>query len=150
MSIFFQVDGNLGKHTPDLDLHNPEDCKTFESLLLFADVILYGFRPGSVYYLGYGPNQILDLIKDRKRGIVYVGEDCLGHYGEWASRPGSQQIGRLRDRHYLETWSGPDEPVVPILPMSDYGTGCMGIIAALTGFHKRADSAVLTTGNALS
>lgn len=30
------------------------------------------------------------------------------------------------------------EPIVPPFPMSDYGTGCAGAIAALTGLYKRA------------
>jgi hypothetical protein len=33
---------------------------------------------------------------------------------------------------------GLDEPVVPPFPISDYGTGCMGAIAALTGLYYRA------------
>ncbi|KLU92900.1 hypothetical protein MAPG_11755 [Magnaporthiopsis poae ATCC 64411] len=33
---------------------------------------------------------------------------------------------------------GLDEPVVPPFPISDYGTGCMGAIAALTGLYRRA------------
>lgn len=33
---------------------------------------------------------------------------------------------------------GLDEPVVPPFPISDYGTGCMGAIAALTGLYHRA------------
>lgn len=33
---------------------------------------------------------------------------------------------------------GLDEPVVPPFPISDYGTGCMGAIAALTGLYNRA------------
>jgi hypothetical protein len=33
---------------------------------------------------------------------------------------------------------GLNEPVVPPFPMSDYGTGAMGAIAALTGIFKRA------------
>lgn len=32
---------------------------------------------------------------------------------------------------------GLSEPVVPPFPISDYGTGCMGAIAALTGFYHR-------------
>lgn len=32
---------------------------------------------------------------------------------------------------------GLDEPVVPPFPISDYGTGCMGAIAALSGLHHR-------------
>ncbi len=31
-----------------------------------------------------------------------------------------------------------EEPVIPPFPMSDYGTGCAGAIAALTGLYKRA------------
>ena len=33
---------------------------------------------------------------------------------------------------------GLNEPVVPPFPISDYGTGCMGAIAALIGLHHRA------------
>lgn len=32
---------------------------------------------------------------------------------------------------------GLDEPVVPPFPMSDYGTGCIGAIAALAGLYLR-------------
>ena len=32
---------------------------------------------------------------------------------------------------------GLNEPVVPPFPISDYGTGCMGAIAALSGLYKR-------------
>ncbi|KAF9741610.1 hypothetical protein PMIN02_004176 [Paraphaeosphaeria minitans] len=137
---FFQVDGNLGKHAAELNLREPTDRKVFEHLLQSADVILDGYRPGSLKRLGYGPNQIIQLVKDRKRGIVYVAEDCFGHVGPWSSRPGWQQIA---DCVSGVAWAqglgmGLDEPVVPPFPMSDYGTGCMGTIAALTGLYKRA------------
>jgi hypothetical protein len=33
---------------------------------------------------------------------------------------------------------GLDEPVVPPFPISDYGTGCIGAITALTGLYHRA------------
>jgi len=33
---------------------------------------------------------------------------------------------------------GLDNPVVPPFPISDYGTGCMGAIAALSGLYHRA------------
>lgn len=35
---------------------------------------------------------------------------------------------------------GLSEPVVPPFPISDYGTGCIGAIAALTGLYRRAVS----------
>lgn len=137
---FFQVDGNLGKHTAELNLCDSRDRKTFEDLLQSADVILDGYRPGSLERLGYGPKRIVELTKHRQRGIVYVAEDCFGHVGEWASRPGWQQIADCVTgvAWYQGLSMGLNEPVVPPFPMSDYGTGCMGIIAALVGLYKRA------------
>ncbi|KAF2634879.1 CoA-transferase family III [Massarina eburnea CBS 473.64] len=137
---FFQVDGNLGKHTADLNLRDDNDREVFETLLQSADVILDGYRPGSLKRLGYGPSQIIELTKKRGRGIVYVAENCFGHVGNWSSRPGWQQIA---DCVTGIAWAqgvgmGLNEPVVPPFPMSDYGTGCMGTIAALTGLYKRA------------
>ncbi len=35
---------------------------------------------------------------------------------------------------------GINEPIVPPFPISDYGTGCMGAIAALSGIFNRATS----------
>ncbi|EDU39515.1 CaiB acyl-CoA transferase carnitine dehydratase [Pyrenophora tritici-repentis] len=139
---FFQVDANIGKHTTDLNLKESRDREVFEELLQSADVVLDGYRPGSLERLGYGPQQLLDIARRRNRGLVYVAENCFGHAGPWSSRPGWQQIA---DCVTGVAWAqgeamGMDspEPVVPPFPMSDYGTGCMGTIAALVGLHKRA------------
>ncbi|EAT80802.2 hypothetical protein SNOG_11758 [Parastagonospora nodorum SN15] len=137
---FFQVDANIGKHTVDLNLKDAGERKIFEDLLQSADVVLDGYRPGSLNRLGYGPRQLVELAKRRGRGFVYVSENCFGHTGPWSCRPGWQQIA---DCVTGVAWAqgqamGLDEPVVPPFPMSDYGTGCMGTIAALTGLYKRA------------
>jgi hypothetical protein len=137
---FFQVDVNIGKHTIDLDLRSPSGRQTFEKLLQETDVVLDGYRPGSLERLGYGPQQVVDLTKSRGKGIIYVAENCFGHAGPWADRPGWQQIADCATGVAWEQgwFMGLDEPVVPPFPMSDYGTGCMGTIAALTGLYKRA------------
>ncbi|KAF2845842.1 CoA-transferase family III [Plenodomus tracheiphilus IPT5] len=137
---FFQVDANIGKHTLDLNLKTASDRALFDDLLATADVILDGYRPGSLSRLGYGATQLASLAQKRGKGYVYVSENCFGHVGEWAARPGWQQIA---DCVSGVAWAqglamGLDEPVVPPFPMSDYGTGCMGTIAALTGLYNRA------------
>ncbi|KAH6681657.1 CoA-transferase family III domain-containing protein [Halenospora varia] len=137
---FFQVDGNTGKHTCDLDLKSPAGREAFEELLKSADVLLDGYRPGSLERLGYSPQQIVELVKGRSKGIVYVSENCFGYQGPWAGRPGWQQIA---DCVTGVAWAqgefmGLQEPVVPPFPMSDYGTGCMGAIAVLTALWRRA------------
>lgn len=137
---FFQVDGNTGKHTCDIDLKTPSGRVVFEDLLQTTDVILDGYRPGALAKLGYSPENIVKLVQRRGKGIVYVSEDCFGYSGAMAGRPGWQQIA---DCYTGIAWAqgefmGLDEPVVPPFPMSDYGTGCMGAIAALTGLFHRA------------
>lgn len=90
---------------------------------------------------------------------MYVSENCFGFQGQWSDRPGWQQIAdcvsdsyRFRTTVYLPTllivggkisdltWAqggfmSLSEPVVPPFPVSDYGTGCIGAIAALLGLY---------------
>jgi hypothetical protein len=139
---FFQVDGNMSKHCADLDLKSPSDRAKFEQLLLEADVVLDGYRPGALDKLGYGPSAITKLAQQRGKGFVYVNENCFGYKGPWAYRPGWQQIA---DCVSGVAWAegrflGLDTPMVPPFPMSDYGTGCIGALAALTGLYHRAKS----------
>jgi crotonobetainyl-CoA:carnitine CoA-transferase CaiB-like acyl-CoA transferase len=89
---FFQVDGNMGKHATEIDLKSPEGRQTFEQLLEEADVILDGYRPGALDKLGYGAQAIAKIAERRGKGFVYVSENCFGYTGEWANRPGWQQI----------------------------------------------------------
>ncbi|KAI6356122.1 hypothetical protein MCOR25_007962 [Pyricularia grisea] len=139
---FFQLDGNMGKRTAELNLKSAEGRKKFEELLADADVIIEGFRPGAIERLGYGPQMVAKMAEQRGRGYVYVSESCFGHVGEWSSRPGWQQIADCVTGLAWEQgrFLGLDEPVVPPFPISDYGTGCMGAIAALTGLYNRAKS----------
>ncbi|KAF7589312.1 hypothetical protein BBP40_004465 [Aspergillus hancockii] len=137
---FFQVDGNMGKHAADLDLKAEDGRRQFEELLADADVLVDGYRPGVLNKLGYGPNALASLAEKRGKGIVVVNENCFGYEGEWASRAGWQQIA---DCVTGIAWAqgqfmGLSSPVVPPFPISDYGTGCMGAIAALTGLYHRA------------
>lgn len=147
---FFQVDVNTGKHTTSLDLRDPTDRQIFDKLLQDADVLIDGYRPGALDRLGYGQTTLLDIAHRRRRGFVYVAEDCFGGStgtgttripgAEWAERPGWQQIA---DCVTGVAWAqgkfmGLNEPVVPPFPMSDYGTGALGAVAAMIGIYNRA------------
>lgn len=148
---FFQLDVNTGKHAVHLDLKNsPRDRQVFASLLDEADVLVDGYRPGALARLGYGPEALGEIARRRGKGYVYVVEDCFGGgsnddgdgggAAEWASRAGWQQIA---DCVTGVAWAqgafmGLHEPVVPPFPMSDYGTGALGCVAALVGLYRRA------------
>jgi crotonobetainyl-CoA:carnitine CoA-transferase CaiB-like acyl-CoA transferase len=131
---------NSGKRCADLDLKSPSDRTTFETLLQDCDILIDGYRPDALPRLGYGPAQLSAIATKRGKGIIYVNENCFGYAGEWASRPGWQQIA---DCVSGVAWGqglamGIDEPMVPPFPMSDYGTGIMGAIVALQGIYYRA------------
>ncbi|KAI6278252.1 hypothetical protein MCOR14_010556 [Pyricularia oryzae] len=136
---FFQVDGNMGKHAADLDLKTPAGRAEFEKLVAEVDIVVDGYRPGALEKLGYGPGALSRLAKERGKGVVYVNENCFGYEGEWAHRPGWQQIADCVTGIAWEQgrFMGLSEPVVPPFPISDYGTGCMGAIAALAGLLNR-------------
>ncbi|KAI1752624.1 CoA-transferase family III domain-containing protein [Xylaria castorea] len=153
---FFQTDVNMGKRCISLDLkNNEEDKATFRAMIKSTDIILDGYRPGAiakliaVSILGLKPQQgqqnwlepmLHKLTQENERGYVYVAENCFGHVGPWKDRKGWQQIA---DCVSGLAWAqgrfmGSAVPVVPPFPISDYGTGCMGAIAAMVGLLNRA------------
>ncbi|KAG7128858.1 Acetyl-coenzyme A transferase nodX like protein [Verticillium longisporum] len=144
---FFQVDVNTGKHTTSLHLHDPVQRLAFEALIASADVVLDGYRPGVLTRLGYGPDRLAKLAAARGKGYVYVAEDCFGgsdtpvaDQAVWSDRPGWQQIADCVTGVAWEQgrFMGLNEPVVPPFPMSDYGTGALGCVAAMAGLYRRA------------
>lgn len=138
---FFQVDGNMGKHTANLDLKTEAGRVQFEELIADADMIVDGYRTDALAKLGFGPEQFAERGIRRGKGYIYVSENCYGFDGEWAYRPGWQQIADcVSGVAYIqgEALGRPGEPIIPPFPMSDYGTGCMGAIGALDAVYKRA------------
>jgi crotonobetainyl-CoA:carnitine CoA-transferase CaiB-like acyl-CoA transferase len=89
---FFQVDGNMGKRTVDINLKTDEGRRQFEELLADADVLIDGYRPGVLPKLEYSLEVMAAMAEKRGKGIIYVDENCFGHDGEWSGRPGWQQI----------------------------------------------------------
>ncbi|KAI0184689.1 CAIB/BAIF family enzyme [Xylaria flabelliformis] len=93
---FFQLDVNSGKHATSLHLKDPADRAIFDALLMTADVIIDGHRPGVIARLGYSPEVLAFKAAQRGRGVIYVAEDCFGGSGvpgaEWSGRAGWQQI----------------------------------------------------------
>ncbi|EMG48381.1 nodX Acetyl-coenzyme A transferase nodX [Candida maltosa Xu316] len=136
---FFQVDANMGKHTTNLNLKNPEDRIKFENLLKDADVVIDGYRKGAIEKLGYGKDKLTELGIARNKGYIYGTENCFGFVGEWSHRPGWQQIADCASGvAWIQGLSmGKNEPMVPPFPMSDYGTGCLAAIAILLAIYKR-------------
>ncbi|KAF4437161.1 CAIB/BAIF family enzyme [Fusarium austroafricanum] len=134
------VEGNLGKRDVSINLKSIEGRKTLRNLLDTTDIVIDGYRPGALERLGFGDAYIRTIAKRRGQGIVILRENCYGWKGPWAARSGWQQVS---DCFTGVAWGmgeflGLDEPVVPLLPNSDYQTGLAGLIGILSAIHQRS------------
>ncbi|KAK5028752.1 hypothetical protein LTS07_006131 [Exophiala sideris] len=139
-AAFALFDGQLGKRDTDINLKTVEGKAVFEALLTEADVVVDGYRPGALEKLGFGRKWAQEVARRRGKGIIYCRENCYGWVGEWSSRAGYQQISDCVSGSSWEQgkFLGLDEPVVPLLPNSDYQTGLVGAIAIMQALLKRA------------
>jgi hypothetical protein len=115
-------DLNWGKWNSHLDFRKDEDRATLRELIKDADVVVTAYRPHVLDKWGFGEKDILEMCKDRERGVVYVRENCYGWNGPWAYRSGWQQISDACCGVSMEfgTAMGNREPVTPVFPNSDY------------------------------
>lgn len=116
------VEGNLGKRDVSLNLKSEEGRKALDRLLADADVLLDGYRPSALERLGFGPRYVHEIGRRRGKGIVYVRENCYGWKGPLSGRSGWQQISDCVTgvSWLMGEFLGLNEPVVPLLPNSDY------------------------------
>ena len=75
-----------------IDLKTDEGKEKLHDLTKDADVVVHRYRPGVLDKYGFGQKAIIDLVKDRERGIISIRESSYGGNGPWSYRSGWQQI----------------------------------------------------------
>lgn len=88
----FLADMGWGKWNAHLDLTKAEDRAKLRELVEECDVVVDGYRPGVMRKWGFGKDDILDMFKDKEKGVIYVRENCYGWNGPWSYKSGWQQI----------------------------------------------------------
>lgn len=138
-----QLTLNAGKQTFTLDLRDPSDrAYLLDELLPQADVFIQGFRPSVLDKYGLDLNSLLKVAGDRGNGMIYVTESCYGPSGEYAARPGWQQIADCASGAAYVTGRSlgleDGECVLPSLPISDMTGGAIGALGTLLALRDRA------------
>ncbi|GLA28357.1 hypothetical protein AnigIFM63326_005931 [Aspergillus niger] len=132
-----------GKTTIDLDLDNPVDHERLMQLFEEADVIIQGYRLGSLARRGFSFEAAQKMAEKRGRGIVYVDENCYGPDGYYAERPGWQQVAdAAAGSSYImgQAFGCPKgQGVLPSLPISDMSTGILTTLTIMCGLRDRAN-----------
>lgn len=143
----FSVSGR-GKRSLVLDLKQPGDIRQLLAILDKADVVLEGFRPGTMERLGLGPDTLLQ----RNPRLVYGRMTGWGQEGPLAQAAG-HDINYLALTGALHAIGRAEQaPVPPLNLVADFGGGAMflalGVLAALqergkSGSGQVVDAAML-------
>ncbi|KAE8373504.1 CoA-transferase family III [Aspergillus bertholletiae] len=139
---FVHCDLNWGKWNTLLDLRIPDDREKLKHLILDADVVVSGYRPGVLDKWGFAQHDILNLVQHRDRDIIYARENSYGWYGPWSHRPGWQQISDANCGVSMAFGRamGLDEAVTPVFPNSDYCTGVCGTVGVIDALLQRVQN----------
>jgi crotonobetainyl-CoA:carnitine CoA-transferase CaiB-like acyl-CoA transferase len=141
MTVFLP-DVGWGKWNAFVDLKTDIGKQTLRELIAEADVFLIGYRPNVLDKYGFSKQDILDLVADRPKGIIYAQENSYGWNGPWSYRTGWQPISDANCGVSLEFGRamGHNEPVTPIFPNTDYGSGVAGACGVLDALMQRAET----------
>ena len=109
--------------------------KRFAELIATADVLVWGYGPGSLDRLGFTREKLMEL----NPNLVLTRVSAYGPVGPWQKRKGWEQLSQTcsgmvdiaskgRDQHHL----------VGALPL-DYGTGYLAAIGTISALRQRQE-----------
>jgi CoA-transferase family III len=141
--VALHIDLNWGKWNTYLALENERDRQQLRRLIQEADVVVNGYRPGAFDKYGFSQENIIELVANRKRGIVYVRENTYGWHGPFKHRPGwqptSDACAGISHGYGKALGLDDDEPAMTLFPNSDYSTGLAGVSAILSAILQRGE-----------
>jgi hypothetical protein len=125
----------LGKRCARLDLREAHGRDTLFGLLSQADVLVHGYRPGTLEHLGLGAQ-----VRDETRpGLVDVSLDAYGWTGPWRGRRGFDSLVQMSSgiADAGRAASGNDQPVPLPVQALDHSTGYLLAASVLAGLVLR-------------
>ena len=79
---------NRGKQSIALDLKDEDDCKTFESLLETADILVENYRPGTLDKLGYS----WETLHAKYPKLILASASGFGQTGPYREKPAYDMV----------------------------------------------------------
>ncbi|WP_137388852.1 CaiB/BaiF CoA transferase family protein [Rhodoligotrophos defluvii] len=127
---------NRGKRSVCLDLKTETGKQALRDLITTADVLLEGFRPGTMQRLGFGPDEVAKI----NPRTVYISISGFGQTGPYRERPAHdlsyQAISgfMFRDARAGRTSAGGE------IAIGDLSSGMFAALAALAGIVSRSST----------
>lgn len=127
------ADTGFGKRSTALDLADHADRRAFEDLLAGADVVVTGYRPGTLDRFGLAP----EALAERRPGLVVAQLSAWGTSGPWSGRRGFDSLVQAASGIAVAE-GAPDRPGVLPAQALDHGTGYLLAAAVLRSLSERA------------
>lgn len=125
---------NRGKSSIVIDLKSDAGKARLWNLIVRADVLVEGFRPGVIARLGFD----YAAVAARRPGIVYCSISAFGQSGAMAHHPAHDMAVQAL-AGFLSVNDGPDgTPVVPGAPSADMAAGLTALAAVSMALVGRA------------
>lgn len=136
---------NLNKRCVELDLKSPSGKAKMRQLVTEADIVVNNLLFGSLDKLGFGFKDVLELVQDRPRGIIYVETNTFGFYGPLAALPGVEPLGQnMTGLSYhqgrFQPYTDPNlqMPSFTSVMLCDVTTGLNTAAGVLAALYKRS------------
>jgi crotonobetainyl-CoA:carnitine CoA-transferase CaiB-like acyl-CoA transferase len=133
----------LGKRCARLDLETQQGREIFEQLLLQADVLVHGYRPGALDQLGYTESARRAI----NPGLIDVSLDAYGWSGPWQGRRGFDSLVQMSSgiAHAGMQYKQADRPVPLPVQALDQATGYLMAAAVVRSLIWRITENRATT-----
>ncbi|MDE2939273.1 MAG: CoA transferase [Chloroflexota bacterium] len=132
VSLWWKVHSR-NKQSLTLDLGNAEGQALLLELVKHADMLIEGFRPGTLERWNIGPEQL----HQQNPGLVILRYSGFGQTGPYRDRPGFGTIAECMSGYIAMTGFPDTPPVLPPIPLADEIAGVFGAMAGMMALYRR-------------
>ena len=132
VSLWWKVHSR-NKQSLTLDLGCAEGQTVLLELAKEADLLIEGFRPGTLERWGLGPEQL----HQANPGLVILRYSGFGQTGPYRDRPGFGTIAECMSGYIAMTGFPDTPPVLPPIPLADEIAGVFGAMAGMMALYRR-------------
>ena len=132
VSLWWKVHSR-NKKSLTLDLGKREGQALLLELAAQADVLIEGFRPGTLERWNLGPQQL----QEANPGLVILRFSGFGQSGPYRDRPGFGTIAECMSGYIAMTGFPETPPVLPPIPLADEIAGVFGAMAGMMALYRR-------------
>jgi len=124
---------NKGKKSISVDLKQESDRLKIKALLADIDILVEGFRPGTMGKFGLDATSV----HDENSNIIYCSISGFGQKGNYAQFPSHDlNLQALSGAAYMAR-NEQDEPMSHAIPIADFSSSMTAITAILAALYQR-------------